>query len=324
MPTVVQLPAGKALTVRAAADVFLDSLGNPNTVRNYGIGVGKTAERLGEARPLASVADDEIGEVLELLWGTAAVNTWNSRRAGVLSWLGWCRERGYEGPMVPAWTKRLTVPDSETPARSKMAVDRLIARREVHLREKTLWRMLYETAGRSEEILGVNIEELDLAGRRCLVKAKGARTKVRRRGQSREDYVLEPVYWDAGTARLLPRLLKGRTRGPVFVTHRRPGPSKVVSPRDVCPDTGLARLSYGQARALLDEHTALRGPGTGWDLHEYRHSALTHLGEQGASLLMLMAKSRHKKPENVRRYFKPSPEAIAELTSLLAPGDARR
>jgi integrase len=190
--------------------VFLDSLGNPNTVRNYGIGVAKTAERLGEARPLASVADDEIGEALELLWGTAAVNTWNSRRAGVLSWLGWCRERGYEGPMVPAWAKRLAVPDSETPARSKMLVDRLIARREVHLREKTLWRMLYETAGRSEEILGVNIEELDFAGRRCPVKAKGARTKARRRGQSREDYVLEPVYWDAGTAGLLPRLLKGR------------------------------------------------------------------------------------------------------------------
>ncbi len=32
--------------------------------------------------------------------------------------------------------------------------------------------------------------------------------------------MLETVYWDAGTARLLPRLLKGRTRGPVFVTHR--------------------------------------------------------------------------------------------------------
>lgn len=55
-----------------------------------------------------------------------------------------------------------------------------------------------------------------------------------------------------------------------------------------------------------------------------RHTALTHLGEQGASLLMLMAKSRHKKPENLRRYFKPSDEAIAEVTSPLAPGDARR
>jgi integrase/recombinase XerC len=37
-----------------------------------------------------------------------------------------------------------------------------------------------------------------------------------------------------------------------------------------------------------------------------------------------LAKSRHKKPVNVRRYFKPSPEAISELTSLLAPGDAHR
>ncbi len=59
-------------------------------------------------------------------------------------------------------------------------------------------------------------------------------------------------------------------------------------------------------------------------MHEYRHSALTRLGEQGACLLMLMAKSRHWKPENVRRYFKPPLEAISELTSLLAPGDARR
>jgi hypothetical protein len=75
--------------------------------------------------------------------------------------------------------------------------------------------------------------------------------------------VLETVYWDAGTARQLPRLLKGRIRGPVFVTHRRPGPGKVVSPRDVCPDTGLARLSYGQACALLDEHTAPARAGYG-------------------------------------------------------------
>ncbi|MDX6434135.1 MAG: hypothetical protein QOE54_6501 [Streptosporangiaceae bacterium] len=55
-------------------------------MRNYGIAVGKTVERLGEGQPLASVADDEIGEALELLWGTAAVNTWNARLAAVLSW----------------------------------------------------------------------------------------------------------------------------------------------------------------------------------------------------------------------------------------------
>ncbi|MBT2234472.1 hypothetical protein [Nonomuraea sp. NEAU-A123] len=102
----------------------------------------------------------------------------------MLSWLGWCGEHEYDGPKVPAWAKRMAPPGSETPARSKMVIDRLIARRNVHLQEKTLWRMLYETVARSEEILG-------------------------------------------------------------------------VSPRDVCPETGLVRLSYGQARMLLDEHTAL-------------------------------------------------------------------
>ncbi len=60
-------------------------------------------------------------------------------------------------------------------------------------------------------------------------------------GPSREDFVLETVYWDAGTARLLPRLLRGRTRDPVFVPHRRPGPGKAASPHGVSPDTGLAR-----------------------------------------------------------------------------------
>ena len=323
MPTLVAFPAGKTLTVRAAGDVFLDSLDNANTLRAYRVGIGKTAERLGEARPLVAVADEEVGEALELLWGSAAVATWNARRGAVGSWLSWCAERGHEGPAVPVWTKRLPAPDSQTPARSKTAIDRLIARREVGPREKTLYRMLFETAARVDELLGVNIEDLDLTGRRCPVKAKGA-AKARRRGAAREDLVLETVYWDAGTARLLPRLLKGRTHGPVFVTHRRPGPGKVIGPRDVCPDTGYARLSYGQARALLDAHTATGGPGTGWNPHEFRHSALTFLGETGASLPMLMAKSRHKKPENLRRYFHPSAQAIAELTSALAPGDRSR
>ncbi|MEU4703728.1 hypothetical protein [Nonomuraea dietziae] len=63
-----------------------------------------------------------------------------------------------------------------------MEIDRLIARREVDLREKTLYRMLYETAARIEELPGVNIEDLDFAGRWCRVQAKGARAKTRRRG----------------------------------------------------------------------------------------------------------------------------------------------
>ena len=55
MPVLAQLPVGNAVAVQASADAFLDSLGNPNTVRSYGIGVGKTAEHLGASRLLAAV-----------------------------------------------------------------------------------------------------------------------------------------------------------------------------------------------------------------------------------------------------------------------------
>ncbi|GAA3722278.1 hypothetical protein [Streptomyces tremellae] len=66
--------------------------------------------------------------------------------------------------------------NSGTPARSKSAVDRLATRREVRLREETLRRALYETAGRPEGILRVHTEDLDPAGRRP-VKAKAAGAK---------------------------------------------------------------------------------------------------------------------------------------------------
>jgi hypothetical protein len=75
--------------------------------------------------------------------------------------------------------------------------------------------MLYETSGRAEEILGVNIEDLDFAGRRCPVKAKGARTKARHCGRPARTTCRRPCTGmpDAGTARLLPRLLRGCIRG---------------------------------------------------------------------------------------------------------------
>ena len=331
--TVTRIHTAAPRTLRASAEDFLDTIRSPNTRRAYSIAIVKTVDHLdGHApdglpepsRPLATVSDGEIGDALETLWGTAAVNTWNARRAAVGKWLSWCREQGWDTPAVPASAARSTPPDSDTPVHSRTTIDRLIGRRDVHLREKTLWRMLYETCARAEELLQINIENLDLPGRCAPVKSKGAKPRTRRRGATHHEHVLETVYWDAGTARLLSRLLKDRTRGPVFVTHRRPGPSKYHDDRDTCPDTGLARLSYDQARDLLDAATATDGPGTGWDLHELRHSGLTHLGESGASLLELMAKSRHRKPENLRRYFKPSPQAMRDLTSLLGPGTDRQ
>ncbi|WP_245401431.1 hypothetical protein [Nocardia albiluteola] len=54
--------------------------------------------------------------------------------------------------------------------------------------------MLYETCAQAEELLQVNIEDLDLAGRSCSVKSKGAKPRTRRRGAGHHEYVLETVY----------------------------------------------------------------------------------------------------------------------------------
>jgi hypothetical protein len=63
------------------------------------------------------------------------------------------------------------------------------------------------------------------------------------------------VSWRAETARLLPELLAGRTRGPVFLADRRPGPGRRPAPADLCPMTGRGRLSYERAEYLFKQAT---------------------------------------------------------------------
>ena len=61
-------------------------------------------------------------------------------------------------------------------------------------------------------------------------------------------------------------------------------------------------------------------PGTrGGELHQLRHSAATHLGEQGIPLQLIMAKTRHRNPRTAMRYVRPGAEAVAEITALLEP-----
>jgi integrase len=86
--------------------------------------------------------------------------------------------------------------------------------------------MLYETAARTEEILTLNVEDLDPEFRRARVTSKGG--------------AVEYVHWATGTARLLPRLLRGRTSGPIFLADRRAPAAGRRAPadKDTCPATG--------------------------------------------------------------------------------------
>ncbi|MGW0590988.1 tyrosine-type recombinase/integrase [Streptosporangium sp. NPDC002607] len=188
---------------------------------------------------------------------------------------------------------------------AKTTIHRLLSRRDLPLRERALWRMLYETAARAAEILALNVEDLDLEHRRAPVRSKGG--------------AAEWVYWDSGTAHLLPRLLRlpdgsVRSRGPLFLSERRPVPARRPAAADICPHTGRARLGYDRARVLLDKHAGL-------DLHQLRHSAATHLGDCSSSWARPGTRTPARPCATSNPVLRPSPRSPRSWHPAAVPTD---
>jgi integrase len=133
----------------------------------------------------------------------------------------------------------------------------------------------------------------------------------------------EPHPFQSGSARLLPRLIGDRDRGPIFLADRRPGPARTPASLDLCPVTGRGRLSYERSAYLFKQHS-LNASTTSWTLHQLRHSALTHLAEDGVNLPLLMAKSGHENLRSLQKYARPGAEAVAAMTAAHDPARRRR
>jgi integrase len=199
-------------------------------------------------------------------WGAAAPATWNRNMDAIRSAQRYWQDQGWMSVIdltsAPRCRQRRA---DRSRALSRADVERLLTCDGTGIRERVLWRMLYETAARSAEVLRLDVEDLDLANRRARVTRKGGAVDI--------------IVWQTGTARLLPRLLKGRKSGPLFLTDRR---SRVpLPPGDVDAASGKARLSYRRAAEIFEEATAGE-QGVPWTLHQLRHSALTHDAENGA------------------------------------------
>ncbi|MFD7070737.1 hypothetical protein ACFV97_26295 [Streptomyces sp. NPDC059913] len=202
----------------------------------------RTPERL--RRGLADRAASALPRtvVRELACLRAATAWWLAR-----GWIVTDPTAGLEPPGPRP--KPAAAPSATPPASAATAPDRaraVLASR-APLRELALWHLLHESRAPVERVLALDIDHLDLPGRRARSHAAAALT------------------WGPGTARLLPMLLAGRTAGPVFVTGRRAPAGTPAADR--CPVTGRGRLSYRRAAELFTAATRPLDPaGRGWTL----------------------------------------------------------
>jgi integrase len=276
----------------------------PSSRRSYAQTLGRLRDAVGADRPLERLGARELERAAREAWGALAPATWNRHVATLRSFSAFCGRRGWLDRPVADGLERRREPVDRTKAIPYARLDRLWRRDDIAVREKALWRLLYETAARAQEALSLNVEDVDLDNRRARVRSKGGDT--------------EWLHLQAGSARLLPRLIAGRPRGPLFLAERRPAPARTPAGADLCPSSGRARLSYRRAEELFSVASG------GWTLHQLRHSALTHLAEADVGLPLLMAKSRHASLRSLQRYARPGPEAVAKLTADHDPERRRR
>lgn len=300
--TVHQLQHADTVRLGDAIDAYLATIDHDEsrgTHRLYAGVLTRLRDRFGDDADIAALAPQAVAEWFTGQWGTVAPSTWNVRRAALRSAAGWWTEQGWpHSEPYSMITRRKPRPDRDR-ALSRAQIERLLGDEKIPLRERTLWRMLYESAARSAEVLRLDIEDLDLPNRRSRVRRKGGAVDV--------------IVWQTGTARLLPRLLNGRKSGPVFVTERR---SRLeLSPADL-DEHGRARLSYERAEQLF------KAAANGATLHQLRHSALSHDAEDGVSTPMLMARSGHTSVRSLIKYARVSAEALARHQAARDP--ARR
>jgi integrase len=297
-----------AATLEAACAAYLATIDRPEsrgTHGQYAATLRRLRARFGPGIAIASLGAGEVRAWVEETWGERKPATYN-RVLDVLraAWRYW-QAQGWVAQDPTAGLRRRTIAPDRSRALSRDAVERLLTREDIALRERTLWRLLYESAARASEVLRLDVADLDLANRRARVRRKGGAVDV--------------ITWRTGTARRLPRLIAGRKAGPVFVTGRKT--CTALPPADLDPGTGRARLSYRQAAALFEDATTGE-PGGPWTLHRLRHSALTHAAEDGASTATLLSYSGHTSVRSLSRYARVSPDALSRWQAERDP--ARR
>lgn len=109
--------------------------------------------------------------------GTAAAPaTFNAKRAAVSSALTYFQSQDWisgAAAVLIGLAREYQPKPTDNRVRTREQIDRLITDKRQSLEDRTLWAMLYSTAARAEEVLGLDVTDLDRANRRARTIRKG-------------------------------------------------------------------------------------------------------------------------------------------------------
>lgn len=282
---------------------FLDELRrqnvSPHTVRSYGADLEQFLAYFtppgGEPPEAASLDTLAIREWLGHLYGqglTAA--TIRRKLAAVRSLFRYLIAQGVlstnRARLVATPKARKSLPRVPSAEQANRLLDQIAEKdlRRAHPeRDVAIFELLYGSGVRVSELVGLDLEDVDLAGRWLLVRGKGKKERQ--------------VPFPAKAAAALERYLSVRRAAPgetaVFVNHRG------------------RRLSDRAVRQLVKFYATAFGFDPSLHPHSFRHAFATHLLSDGADLRSIQELLGHARLSTTQKYTQVS------LTQLMAVYD---
>ena len=171
--------------------------------------------------------------------------------------------------------------------------------RRLKSRDRALLEMLYASGVRASELLGLNLDDVDLKQQRLRVRGKGRKERLAPFG-SKAKAALES-WLEAREEVLAAGTPTASAREAVFLNHR----GERLTPR------GLGQIVKRTAR-LFDPN---------WDLHPHalRHAFATHLLTEGADLRAIQELLGHRSLSTTQKYTSVSLKHLIEVYDRTHP-----
>ena len=283
--------------LRSAVEAFFaDKQLSANTRRAYRQALSAVVEDLGLDLSVDQLDSRNLLNVFQERWGSAQPSTWNTRITALQSFVSYCQRNRWIDHDPMSLVVRRREPRDQTKAIPYEDLEELWSRRDIRPERKDA----VEDAVRNRRQGRGNPRA------QCGRPRPGAQTS----GDHRQGWPQRVRVLGLGcraSSFPIPGRATARTRVPhPPATQHHPSPGRRMPahrPREDCPTNGLPPSIFKQASG-------------GWTLHQLRHSSLTHLGEQGASTILVAVQEQTPRPTH-SCYLQPNRETkrVAELTA---------